>query len=101
LRGTDVHVAATYGMRAPTDASHGRDGIELGIRAARPRSIVTIIALSSRECAGDAPWSVSAAPARGIRSALDAIIRGMTQPVTRTRPTALAVWLIIAGAIGG
>ena len=24
----------------------------------------------------------------------------MTQPVTRTRPTALAVWLIIAGAIG-
>jgi len=38
--------------------------------------------------------------ARGIRSGLGVIIRGMTQPRTHTRPTGLAVWLIIAGAIG-
>ena len=30
----------------------------------------------------------------------DAIIRGMSQPQTHTRPTVMAVWLIIAGAIG-
>src|SRR5687767_7833921 len=37
---------------------------------------------------------------RGVRSPADAIIRGMPQHQTHTRPKAMAVWLIIAGAIG-
>jgi uncharacterized membrane protein len=37
---------------------------------------------------------------RGIRSALDAIIRGMPQPQTHTRPIVMAVWLVVAGVIG-
>ncbi len=39
-------------------------------------------------------------PVRGIRSVLDAIIRSMPAPQSHTRPTAMAVWLIIAGVIG-
>jgi uncharacterized membrane protein len=46
------------------------------------------------------PGTIIHAFPRGIRSAPDAIIRGMTQPRTASRPTALAVWLIIAGVVG-
>ena len=72
--------------------------------AARPRRIDAHYRTFPRRLLARATRDVSDGAARGIRSALDAIIRGMPQPQTHTRPTVMAVWLIIAGVdrlVGG
>ena len=68
--------------------------------AARPRSIDDHYRTFARRMLADATPGISHGPWRGIRSPSDAIIRGMPHAQTHTRPTGLAVWLIIAGVIG-
>jgi len=47
-----------------------------------------------------APAGTPRAGNSGIRTARDAIIRDMPQQQSHTRPTIMAVWLVIAGVIG-
>lgn len=68
--------------------------------AARPRHIDDHYRTFARRLLAGATPGISHGPVRGIHSSPDAIIRGMPHPQTHTRPTGLAVWLIIAGVIG-
>lgn len=68
--------------------------------AARPQCIDDHYRTFARRLLADATPSIWHGPLRGIRSSPDAIIRGMPHAQTHTRPTGLAVWLIIAGVIG-
>lgn len=68
--------------------------------AARPLLIDSHYRTFPRRLLADGAPMISSGPVRGIRSVPDAIIRGMPEAQTHTRPTAVAVWLIIAGVIG-
>lgn len=68
--------------------------------AARPRRIDHHYRTFPRRLlVGGAPVIPGASRAASVQ-AVNAIIRSMPERLTHTRPTALAVWLIIAGAIG-
>jgi len=68
--------------------------------AARPQRIDDHYRTFPGRLLADGAPMISHGRVRGIRSDLDAIIRGMPQARSHTRPTVLAVWLIIAGAVG-
>jgi uncharacterized membrane protein len=68
--------------------------------AARPRHIESHYRTFPRRLLVRGAPAVCHGAGRGIGTALDAIIRGMAEHQTHTRPKAIAVWLIIAGAIG-
>ena len=68
--------------------------------AARPLHIDSHYRTFPRRLLAGATPGICHGPVPGIPSCADAIIRGMPQQQTHTRPKALAVWLIIAGVIG-
>ena len=69
--------------------------------AARPRRIDVHYRTFPRRLLASATRKIPATPAHEASDQLlDAIIRGMPQPQTHTRPSVVAVWLIIAGVIG-
>ena len=77
---------------------HRRSLLVTRWRRGRDASL-TIIALSPREWAPGAP-RVFRGRVRGVRPQHDGVDPGISTPAARSRPTALAVWLIIAGVIG-
>lgn len=68
--------------------------------AARPRHIEDHYRTFARRLLADGAPVILIGDWWGIRSALDAIIRSMPARLTHTRPTVMAVWLMIAGAVG-
>lgn len=68
--------------------------------AARPRHIEDHYRTFARRLLADGAPVILIGDWWGIRSALDAIIRSMPARLTHTRPTVVAVWLMIAGAVG-